>query len=74
MLGEWANEDYSVACMYADDYRAVGGYNLSAINFHFDLYQRHIASGLQVNRSDLCVLDGASVSIWFKLVTVAIHK
>jgi len=48
MLGEWAADDYSIACMYAVDYRAVGGYNLSAVNFQFDLYQRHVASGLQV--------------------------
>lgn len=48
MSGEWADEDYSVACMYAVDYRAVGGFNLSAVNFQFDLYQRHVARGLQV--------------------------
>jgi len=46
--GEWADDDFSVACMYAADYRVVGGYNLSAVNFQFDLYQRHVASGLQV--------------------------
>jgi len=50
MLGEWAGEDYSVACMHAVDYRVVGGYNLSAVNFQFDLYQRHVAAGLQVNK------------------------
>ena len=48
MSGEWADEDFSIACMYAVDYRVVGGYNLSADNFQFDLYQRHVASGLQV--------------------------
>jgi len=48
MLGEWTVEDYSIACMHAVDYRVVGGYNLSAVNFQFDLYQRHVASGLQV--------------------------
>ena len=51
VLGEWADEDYSVACMHAVDYRVVGGYNLSAANFQFDLYRRHVASGLQVNSS-----------------------
>jgi len=49
LLGEWADEDYGVACMHAVDYRVVGGYNLSAVNFQLDLYQRHVASGLQVN-------------------------
>jgi len=49
VLGEWADEDYGVACMHAVDYRVVGGYNLSAANFQFDLYQRHVASGLQVD-------------------------
>jgi len=49
MLGEWAVEDYSIACMHAVDYRVIGGYNLSTANFHFDLYQRQVASGLQVN-------------------------
>ena len=50
MLGEWAVEDYSIVCLHAVDYRVVGGYNLSAVNFQFDLYQRHIASGLQVSK------------------------
>jgi len=49
VIGEWADEDYSIACMHAVDYRVVGGYNLSADNFQFDLYQRHVASGLKVN-------------------------
>jgi len=49
MAGEWAEEDYSIACMFAVDYRVVGGFNLSATNFQFDLYQRHVASGLKVN-------------------------
>jgi len=49
VLGEWADEDYSVACMHAVDYRIIGGYNLSAANFQYDLYQRHVASGLQVD-------------------------
>jgi len=48
-IGEWADEDYSIACMYAVDYRVVGGYNLSAVNFQLDLYQRHVTSGLKVN-------------------------
>jgi len=51
VLGEWADEDYTVACMHAVDYRIIGGYNLSAANFQYDLYQRHVASGLQV---DIC--------------------
>jgi len=49
MAGEWADEDYSIVCMYAGDYRVVGGFNLSAGNFQFDLYRRHVASGLKVN-------------------------
>ena len=49
MLGEWADEDYSVACMYAVDYRVVGGYDIAAANFQLDLFQRHVASSLQVD-------------------------
>ena len=49
MTGEWADEDYSIACMHAVDYRVVGGYNLSAVNFQLQLYQHHVASGLKVN-------------------------
>jgi len=49
VLGEWADEDYSIVCMHAVDYRVAGGYNLSTDNFQFDLYQRHVASGLKVN-------------------------
>lgn len=47
-VGEWAFDDYSVSCMYANDYRSVGGYNITHEKWQLDLYERHIASNLQV--------------------------
>lgn len=47
-VGEWAFDDYGVSCMYANDYRSVGGYNTTHEKWQLELYERYIASSLQV--------------------------
>ena len=52
--------------MHAVDYRVVGGYSMSAVNFQYDLYQRHIASGLTVNNfvTSILIYNTAVTSVF----------
>jgi len=47
-VGEWDFDDYGTCCMFAGDYRAVGGFNSTSENWKLDLYERYVASNMQV--------------------------
>ncbi|XP_064613871.1 chondroitin sulfate synthase 1-like [Liolophura sinensis] len=52
--GHWVHYGYGIACMYAQDYREVGGFDLSVKGWGGEdvlLYRRHVRSNLKVFRA-----------------------